>query len=124
MIRGKDIVMFEMPILAAALLLSGFAAAQTNVPADHSVHHPSAEVTASAAADFSTAEVRRVDRDAQKVTLRHSAIPKLGMPDNMTMVFRVTDPKMLDGLKVGDKIRFRADKVGGQYTVTELDVAK
>jgi len=40
------------------------------------------------------------------------------------MVFRVTDPKMLDGLKVGDKIRFKADKVGGQYTVTELDAAK
>ncbi len=116
--------MVKLPLVAAALLVCGFAAAQTNVPADHNAHHPPAGVTESSAVDFSTAEVRRVDRDAQKITLRHSAIPSLGMPDNMTMVFRVTDPKMLDGLKVGDKIRFKADKVGGQYTVTELDAAK
>jgi Cu(I)/Ag(I) efflux system periplasmic protein CusF len=110
--------------IVAGLLLCGFATAQTNVPADHSTHHPSPGVSEGAASDFSTAEVRKVDRDAQKVTLRHSAIPHLGMPDNMTMVFRVTDPKMLEGLKAGDKIRFKAAKVGGQYTVTELDLAK
>jgi len=40
------------------------------------------------------------------------------------MVFRVTDPRMLDDLKPGDRIRFKADKVGGQYTVTELEIAK
>ena len=116
--------MVKSSFVAAALLLCGFATAQTNVPADHDAHHPAAGATDNSAGDFSTAEVRRVDRDAQKVTLRHSAIPSLGMPDNMTMVFRVTDPKMLDGLKVGDRIRFKADKVGGQYTVTELDTAK
>jgi Cu/Ag efflux protein CusF len=116
--------MVKLPFVATALLLCGFATAQTNVSADHSAHHPAAGVTDSSAADFSTADVRRVDRDAQKITLRHSAIPSLGMPDNMTMVFRVNDPKMLDGLKAGDKIRFKAEKVGGQYTVTELYAAK
>lgn len=116
--------MFKSLFIVAALLLCGFATAQTNVPADHSALPRAAAVSESAASNFSTAEVRKVDRDAQKVTLRHSAIPHLGMPDNMTMVFRVTDPKMLDGLKAGDKIRFKADKVGGQYTVTELDLAK
>jgi len=39
-------------------------------------------------------------------------------------VFRVSDPKMLDGLKAGDKVQFKADKVGGQYTVTEIRAAK
>ena len=65
-------------------------------------------------------EVRKVDRDARKLTLRHGPIPNLEMPD-MTMVFRVTDPKMLDGLEPGKKVRFKADRVGGQITVTQLE---
>ena len=85
----------------------------------HDQHHGSE----ASKADFSSAEVRRVDKDAQKVTLRHGPIPNLGMGD-MQMVFRVTDPRMLDDLKPGDRIRFKADKVGGQYTVTELEIAK
>jgi Cu/Ag efflux protein CusF len=65
------------------------------------------------------AEVRKVDKAQGKVTLKHAEIKKLDMPA-MTMVFRVRDPKMLDGLNVGDKIRIEADKVDGQYTVTAL----
>ena len=38
----------------------------------------------------------------------------------MTMVFRVKDPKMLDGLAVGDRVRFDAAKVDGNYTVTAI----
>lgn len=84
--------------------------------------HVSAQAPAPAS-DFSDAEVRRVDKDAQKVTLRHGPIQNLGMGD-MTMVFRVTDPKMLDDLKPGAKIRFKADKIGGQYTVTQIMPSK
>jgi len=116
--------MYPLPFIAILLLASGVATAQSPAPADHSAHHPPAQATGTAAADFSTAEVRRVDRDAQKVTLRHGPIPNLGMPDNMTMVFRVADPRMLDGLKAGDKIQFKADRIGGQYTVTTLTAAK
>jgi Cu/Ag efflux protein CusF len=65
------------------------------------------------------AEVRKIDKEAQKVTLRHGPIPNLDMPA-MTMVFRVADPTVLDRLTVGGKVRFRAEKVDGQYTVTEL----
>jgi Cu(I)/Ag(I) efflux system protein CusF len=75
------------------------------------------------ASEFTAGEVRRVDREAQKLTLRHGPIPSLGMPE-MTMVFRVNDPRMLDGLQPGDRIRFKADKIGGQYTVTELAGSK
>lgn len=106
-----------MLTLMAALAASP-ACAQAPAAETHNQHHGSA----ASSADFSNAEVRRVDKDAQKLTLRHGPIASLGMGD-MTMVFRVADPRMLDGLKQGDKIRFKADKVGGQYTVTELELA-
>ena len=65
------------------------------------------------------AEVRKIDKAQGKITLKHGEIKKLDMPP-MTMVFKVRDPKMLDGLNVGDKIRIDADKLDGQYTVTAL----
>jgi Cu/Ag efflux protein CusF len=72
-----------------------------------------------ASAQSVDAEVRKVDKAQGKVTLKHGEIKKLDMPA-MTMVFRVRDLKMLDGLNVGDKVRIDADKVDGQYTVTAL----
>ena len=68
-------------------------------------------------------EVRKVDKEAGKVTLRHGPIAHLDMRA-MSMVFRVADPKMLDQVKEGDKVRFIAEKVNGLYTVTQIDVAK
>jgi Cu/Ag efflux protein CusF len=68
-------------------------------------------------------EVRKVDKAANKVTLKHGPIPNIDMPA-MTMVFQVKDPKMLDQVKTGDKIRFTAEKIGGQYTVTTVEPAK
>ena len=75
------------------------------------------------AADLSDAEVRKVDREAGKVTLRHGEIKNLDMPP-MTMVFAVKDRAQLEGLKAGDKVQFRAEKIGGTYTVTEISVAR
>ena len=74
-------------------------------------------------AQLADGEVRRVDREQQRLTLRHGPIPSLDMPQ-MTMVFRVRDPAMLDGLKPGDKVQFDAEKVGSHYTVTRIEVAK
>jgi Cu/Ag efflux protein CusF len=71
------------------------------------------------AAAYTDAEVRKVDRAAGKVTLKHGAIPNLEMPP-MTMVFTVPDAKMLDKVKQGDRVRFRAAEVKGTYTVVEL----
>ena len=67
-------------------------------------------------------EVRKVDREQHKLTLKHGPIPNLDMP-GMTMVFRLADPKLLDGLKEGDKVRFTVDKVDGALTVTAIQVA-
>lgn len=65
-------------------------------------------------------EVRRVDRAAQKLTLRHGPIPSLDMTA-MTMVFRVANASMLDAVKTGDKVRFAAERVGGDLTVTRIE---
>jgi Cu/Ag efflux protein CusF len=68
-------------------------------------------------------EVRRVDREGAKVTLRHGPIPSLDMPP-MTMVFRVQEPAAIERLKVGDRIRFAAERIDGQYTVTRIEEVK
>lgn len=64
-------------------------------------------------------EVRKVDVAKGLVVLRHGDIPNLAMPP-MTMGFDVADPRMLDGLKVGDKVSFQAEMVKGKATVIEL----
>jgi Cu/Ag efflux protein CusF len=64
-------------------------------------------------------EVKKIDKATGRITIKHGDIKHLDMPP-MTMVFRVSDPKMLDTVAVGDKVRFAADKVGGNYTVTAL----
>lgn len=68
-------------------------------------------------------EVRKVDKENQKITLKHGEIKNLDMPP-MTMVFGVKDPAMLDKLNTGDKIQFRAANEGGKFTVTEIQPAK
>jgi Cu/Ag efflux protein CusF len=65
-------------------------------------------------------EVTRVDQSANKITLKHGPIKKLGMDEGMTMVFAAKDPALLNGVKAGDKVRFDAEKVNGQFTVTKL----
>ena len=68
-------------------------------------------------------EVRKIDKEQGKVTLRHGPIASLDMPA-MTMVFKVSNPKMLDSIKEGDKVKFAADKVNGALTVTVIEAAR
>lgn len=69
------------------------------------------------------AEVRKVDLETRKITLKHGDIPNIDMAA-MTMVFRVADPALLQKVKAGDKVRFTADKVDGVLTVQSLEPAK
>jgi Cu/Ag efflux protein CusF len=68
-------------------------------------------------------EVRKVDTAQQKITLKHGEIKHLDMPP-MNMVFQVRDPSLLSQVKAGDKVRFTADKIGGAYVVTSIEVVK
>ena len=69
-------------------------------------------------------EVRKVDASAQKITIKHGPIKKLGMDEGMTMVFRVQDPAMLSAVKEGDKVRFDAENVNGAFTLTKIEKSK
>ena len=98
--------------LAAALVAAPAYAQQSQ--GGHDAHHPAA---------LSDGEVRKVDKDAKKITIKHGPLANLDMPP-MTMVFQVKDPAMLEQVKAGDKIKFQAEKVGGAYTVTKIEPAK
>ena len=74
-------------------------------------------------ADMTDGEVRKVDKDGGKLTLKHGEIKNLDMP-GMTMVFVVKDKAMLDTVKAGDKVRFKAVSDGGKLTITQIDLAK
>lgn len=67
-------------------------------------------------------EVRRIDKDAGKITIRHGPVKEFDM-QAMTMVFRTADPALLDRLKSGDKIHFTFEKIGGQFTLTSAETA-
>ncbi|RQO47594.1 RND transporter [Variovorax sp. KBW07] len=67
-------------------------------------------------------EVRKIDTETNKITLKHGDIQNLDMT-GMTMVFRVKDPALLAKVKAGDKVRFTADKVDGALTVLSIDPA-
>jgi Cu(I)/Ag(I) efflux system periplasmic protein CusF len=71
---------------------------------------------------MTSGEVKKIDKDAGKITIKHGPLTNLDMPA-MTMVFRVKDPTMVDQINVGDKISFVAEKVNGALTVTKLQPA-
>ena len=93
--------MYRIAIVASGLL--AFTVATTSIANAQSVN----------------GEVTKIDKDQGKITLRHGPIKNLDM-DGMTMVFRVQDRKMLETVKVGDKVKFDADRVNGQLTVTKM----
>ena len=69
-------------------------------------------------------EVTKVDASAGKITIKHGPIKKLNMDEGMTMVFKANDPAMLRRVKPGDKIRFDADSINGQFTLTKIEKTK
>ncbi len=110
-------------IFSAALsLFAAHSFAQTTAPAV-----PAATAAATATApmvkDMAEAEVRKVDKEAKKVTLKHGPIKNLDMP-GMTMVFQVRDEKLFDKLVSGEKIKFTAEQLQGAFVVTSVEKAE
>jgi Cu/Ag efflux protein CusF len=79
---------------------------------------------AQTAPELTAGEVTKVDQSAQKITIRHGPIKKFDMEDGMTMVFRAKEPDMLKKVKPGDKVKFEADRVNGQFTVMSIEKTK
>jgi Cu/Ag efflux protein CusF len=106
------------PFIVAALGAALAAPVWAQKPAaDHSAHHGAGQ------AALADGEIRKVDKDTKKITIKHGPMPSLDMPP-MTMVFQVKDPAMLDTVKPGDKVKFQAEKLGGAFTVTRIEPAK
>lgn len=111
------------PIHTLVLTIGFVFAAPAAVVAAGEHGKPTAAAASTAAGDMVDGEVRKVDKAAGKLTLKHGEIKNLEMP-GMTMVFQVKDPAMLDAVKAGDKIRFKAEKSGSSFVVTEMAPSK
>jgi Cu(I)/Ag(I) efflux system protein CusF len=110
--------MHTLVIVAGLFASAGAFAQQAAQSGEHSSHHPEQALTK----PQSEGEVRKVDRAQGKVTLRHGPLVNLDMPA-MTMVFTAADPRLLEEVKEGDKVRFTADKKDGAFIVTAIESA-
>ena len=112
------------PLLGSAQMQSHHhhaPAAQAPAGHDHGQHQGHASPTAAVAGDWIQGEVRKLDVAQQKITLRHAAMPHLDM-EAMTMVFHAP-ASSLAGLKVGDRVRFKAHKEGAKLIIDALEHA-
>ena len=111
-------------LLIITTLLAGAAPAYaTSHGSAPMIKEESSKTVPAAATDMAEGEIRKVDMEAKKITIKHGEIKNLNMP-GMTMVFQVKDPALLDTVKAGDKIRFKAEKAGGAIVVTDIQPAK
>ena len=110
---SRNAILLAVSILGAAL------AFQASAEDSHKHDAPAA----AAGAALTDGEVRKVDKAAGKVTIKHGAMPKFDMPP-MTMAYRVKDKSMLDKVKPGDKIKFDVDGAGNEFTVLRLEKVK
>jgi Cu/Ag efflux protein CusF len=83
-----------------------------------------ASQVAIAQSDLIDGQVTKVDQSAGKITIKHGPAKKLGMENGMTMVYKAQDASMLKAVKAGNKIKFDAEQVNGQFTVTKIEKAK
>ncbi|TAJ93872.1 MAG: copper-binding protein [Gammaproteobacteria bacterium] len=111
-----------MKIFLSALIiaLGSFTTITGCAQEDHSIHDAMAQTDMQATVPLVHGEVKKVDKTAGTVTLAHDAIPNLEMPA-MTMSFKVEDAGWLERMQPGDHIRFSAENVDGEFTVTHFE---
>ena len=110
----------------STLVLAGMAAGvAAQMPKKHDVGKMGDMKMSSDSSQMAEGEVRKVDKDAGKVTIKHGPIKTETVDmDPMTMVFQVRDKAMLESIKAGDKVRFKVVDQRGQVTVTEIRPAQ
>ena len=114
----KSFITMSTLLLGSASI---FAASHAGAPMAKDV--AKTEVAVPASADMTNGEVRKVDKENKKITLKHGVIKNLDMP-GMTMVFQVKDAALLDSVEAGDKIKFKAEQAGSAIVVTDIQLAK
>ena len=63
--------------------------------------------------------IKKINTEQSKISIRHGEIKNLDMP-GMSMIFRVADPKMLEGLKAKQKLEFYVTKVNGRMVIQKF----
>lgn len=119
-------VFSKLSIAIALSAASSIATAQESAHSGHGSHDAHAAHAgheAAAPTELADGEVKKIDKDAGKITLRHGELKNLKMPA-MSMVFRVKDAAMLDQVKVGNRVKFAADRVNGAVTIVQLQAAE
>lgn len=115
--------LIKTSLLAASIALVSAVALSAHADDKGHAHGDKLAAASAPTSDMVDGEVRKIDKDTKKITLKHGDIKNLDMP-GMTMVFQVKDPAMLDQVQTGDKVKFKAEKAGGAIVVTEIQVAK
>ena len=110
-------------ILVGLLATSALSFAGSHAGAPMAKDEVKKDMPAAVAVDMADGEVRKIDKENKKITLKHGVIKNLDMP-GMTMVFQVKDAAMLDSLKTGDKIKFKAEQAGSAIVVTDIQPVK
>lgn len=64
--------------------------------------------------------VKAMDNAEGTITLQHEAIKAIDWPA-MTMTFKVASSELLNGVKLGDKVRFGLHPAGMASTVTSIN---
>jgi Cu(I)/Ag(I) efflux system periplasmic protein CusF len=114
--------LFKYSAIVFALIAASAIAIRVSADASKGHNHGTADAKDAAPTSdtsMTNAEVRKVDKETKKITLKHEPIKSLDMP-GMTMVFQVKDAALLEKLQAGDKVKFKAIQEGGAYVVTEL----
>lgn len=112
--------MTDKTLLLLALMLAGstLPALAQQKPDDPAKPRPA--VAVAGAAEPTAGEVRKIDKQARKITIKHGEIKSLDMPP-MTMVFQVKDAALLETVKAGDKVRFVVEKTdAGAFVITDI----
>ena len=114
--------MTKIRSITLAVAIAALTPAITFAATDHKDGHHK-QTASTTAAPMADGEIKKVDKDAAKITIKHGEIKNLEMPP-MTMVFQVKDASLLDKVKAGDKVRFSAEKTKSGYAVTAFEAAK
>lgn len=113
----RNFVMFSLALAAFAGTGAVAATPAQTMMSDRVILIADADTT------MTDGEIRKVDKDNKKLTIKHGEIKNLKMPA-MTMVFQVKDPTMLDQVKAGDKVRFHVEQANGAMVVTQIEPAQ
>lgn len=111
------------PIQRALAAIAVVAATMVGVPSIANAQMDHSKMDATQMASMTDGEVRKVDKEAGKVTIKHGDIKNLDMP-GMTMIFTAKDKAMLDKVQAGDKVKFAVINDGGKLVVTEIQPVK